>query len=422
MLVLGFILMGVIVLVLIKPYGLNEGVIAFGGVISAYLLGYVKIKSFFTVFNLTANATGALIGIMLIALILEDAGFFGYWALKIISYKPLTSEAILLIFSLLASTAAVFFNNDGSILIITPLAYYILKHLGVPDKNTLLFLFAVGFMADIGSLPLMVSNLVNILTADFFGLNFRTYLKLLLFPGIIGILTGTLVIYFTFRSKISKIMVENHLPAPEEQVQDWFLVKLGEIFLVFLLLWYAFSHYWQLPVSLGNLLVAGLMVFAAAVRKRPVKTNLQRAPWGVILFASSMYLLVQSYYLSGGALFLEDILEKVFSISQKFGLFATGVLSAILAAVINNLPATLLMNLTVKGVGGIGVPVQELAKVNVIGNCIGPKLTPIGSLATMLWLDILKNKGLVFPLRSYLKYSFLLTIPVLFATLITAIF
>jgi arsenical pump membrane protein len=97
--------------------------------------------------------------------------------------------------------------------------------------------------------------------------------------------------------------------------------------------------------------------------------------------------------------------------------FGTGVTMAGLSAVLNNLPAVLIGSLAIDGTQATGTIHSAMVYANIIGCDLGPKFTPIGSLATLLWLHVLARKNLKISWGYYMLVGTILTAPVLLVTL-----
>ena len=87
---------------------------------------------------------------------------------------------------------------------LTPIIYSKIKHLNLPSATIMPYIMGSGFIADTASLPLVISNLTNIITAHFFGIDFWKFALLMFLPNIVSIISSILVLYLFYRKSLIK--------------------------------------------------------------------------------------------------------------------------------------------------------------------------------------------------------------------------
>lgn len=418
MLIAFLIFLVTIVLVIWQPKGLGVGWSAALGAVVALLAGVVSLSDIPVVWQIVWNATATFIAVIIISLLLDEAGFFEWAALHVARWGNGSSRKLFAFTILLGAAVSALFANDGAALILTPIVIAMLLALRFSPAATLAFVMAAGFIADTASLPLVVSNLVNIVSADYFGIGFSEYASVMVPVNLVSIAATLGMLLWFFRKDLPRTYELDKLKAPEAAIRDKATFVAGWWVLALLLVGFFAIEPLGVPIS-AIAAACALILYLIAARGHVISTRkvLKDAPWQVVVFSLGMYLVVYGLRNAG----LTDYLTQILNVFAGYGIWGaslgTGLLAAGLSSVMNNMPTVLVGALSIHSAEATGIVREAMIYANVIGCDLGPKITPIGSLATLLWLHVLARKNILITWGYYFRTGIVLTLPILLVTL-----
>lgn len=411
-----------ITFVIWQPKGLGIGWSATVGAVLALIFGVISFQDIPIVWNIVWNATATFVAVIIISLLLDESGFFEWAALHVAKWGGGKGRLLFSYIVLLGATVAALFANDGAALILTPIVIAMLLALGFNKGTTLAFVMAAGFIADAASLPLIVSNLVNIVSADFFNIGFTEYASIMVPVDIAAIIATLVMLHWFFRKDIPKQYDMTKLSEPALAIKDMTTFKAGWLVLVLLLIGFFVLEPLGIPVS-AIAAIGALILWVIAARGHTINTKkvLRGAPWQIVIFSLGMYLVVYGLRNAGLTDYLSETLNYLADKGLWVATLGTGFITAFLSSIMNNMPTVLIGALSIEGSEASGVIQQAMVYANVIGADLGPKITPIGSLATLLWLHVLSQKNMTITWGYYFKTGIIMTIPVLIVTLVALV-
>ncbi|HUG57880.1 MAG TPA: arsenic transporter [Candidimonas sp.] len=418
MLLAAVIFLVTLTLVIWQPRGLGIGWSACLGAAAALASGVISLSDIPVVWQIVWNATGAFVAIIVISLLLDQAGFFEWSALHVARWGNGKGHLLFALIILLGAAVSALFANDGAALILTPIVMAMLLALGFGPAATLAFVMAAGFIADTASLPLVVSNLVNIVSADFFNISFARYAAVMVPVNAVAVAATLLVLWLYFRASIPLRYDAAQLRAPRDAIRDIGTFRAGWVVLALLLIGFFGLERLGIPIS-AIAAVGAVALLLVAGRGHVISTRkvMREAPWHIVIFSLGMYMVVYGLRNAGLTEMVANLLDYLAGHGVWAAALGTGLLTALLSSIMNNLPTVLIGALSIDGSQATGVVKEAMIYANVIGSDLGPKITPIGSLATLLWLHVLASKGMTITWGYYFRVGIVLTLPVLLLTL-----
>lgn len=346
-----------------------------------------------------------------LSIYLDEVGFFSYIAGISLKFAKTSQLRLFCVLFLLVSVLTVFTSNDIIILTFTPFICYFSKK---AEIDPMPYLFGEFVAANTWSMMLIIGNPTNIYLATANGIGFGAYTAHMLLPTLFAGITAFLLLLMIFRKPLSQpISIKEEKPA----IRDKGLVIIGLLHLVFCTILLILSSYiglemWYITLGFAVSLFLCVTIYKKkkGVKERVLLHTIMRAPWELIPFVLSMFLLVLTL----------DRYQVTTIISDFFGtdhlIWKYGIASFLAANVMNNIPMSVAFSSIVSH-----LPEADrlpAAYASIIGSNIGAYFTPLGALAGIMWSGILNKMGIPFSFRKYISYGIRISIPVLIAALL----
>lgn len=346
-----------------------------------------------------------------LSIYLDEVGFFSYIAGISLKFAKTRQLRLFCVLFLLVSVLTVFTSNDIIILTFTPFICYFSKK---AEIDPMPYLFGEFVAANTWSMMLIIGNPTNIYLATANGIGFGAYTAHMLLPTLFAGITAFLLLLMIFRKPLSQpISIKEEKPA----IRDKGLVIIGLLHLVFCTILLILSSYiglemWYITLGFAVSLFLCVTIYKKkkGVKERVLLHTIMRAPWELIPFVLSMFLLVLTL----------DRYQVTTIISDFFGtdhlVWKYGIASFLSANVMNNIPMSVAFSSIVSHLSEADR--LPAAYASIIGSNIGAYFTPLGALAGIMWSGILNKMGIPFSFRKYISYGIRISIPVLIAALL----
>jgi arsenical pump membrane protein len=413
-------LVGLLTLVgiMIRPFRWNEAIIAMAGAALLLLLGLISPADAFANLYQDWNTFLFFLGMMGVSALAEAAGLFDWLATQ--AARLARESARLLFFNVfvLGSLISMILSNDATALILTPVVYVLVTKLRLP---VLPFLFACTFIADTASFLLPVSNPINIILLSYFPLDLSMFLRLLFLPSLVVIGLNIGIFFLLYRRELRGKFKFSRLPAPGQTIKHAAYFRYTCLVLTVVAIGYVLASTVRFPLSL--IAIGGaLLLLAGALGWR--QTTLgeigKRISWSIFGFIAGMSIVVRAIEDTGLTSRFGHWLLQI-SGGNSFGAVMVGTAGAALGTnLINNIPMAVVMTSALGSIQHAPVTVQHgFLAATIFGCDLGPNLTTVGSLATVLWLLILRRQGIDVSGLDYFKVGVIVTPIMLLAGALT---
>jgi arsenical pump membrane protein len=409
-----------------RPRGISLGLAAGVGAAVSLLLGTVTLSDAAAAFVDIWDAALAFIGIVTLSVTLDAMGFFKWAAIKVVKLAGGSGLKLYFYVSLLTAFVSILFANDSAVLILTPIVLEIISQLKIDAEGRLAYLFSAGLIADTAAMPLITSNPINIVSADFFKYSFIDHLMFMGPVAAATIISSLLLVYAFFRKKIPKSYSMELVDALNVggQLITTSLLRISIATLIAIDVGYVLASFNRLPVSIvicsGALFLLGIYIVTLnkpstlKEERKGIKCIARETNWDILLFMIGIFLVVQGLRHTGAVEFFAYLFIKTLSLPQFLSVLAPSMVVTIGASAMNNWPMTILGLLSIRqAANSVSLTSQSLTGLvfsNIIGNNLGPHFFPLGSLAIIMWLETMRRKGVTIRLRDYLKVGSVVSI------------
>lgn len=405
-----------------RPKGLNEAWPAAVGASLILITGIVSRSDLLEIIDKIGGASITIISTIVMAVILESFGFFHWAAAKLASLSKGSGYRLYWNIQLLCFLMTLLFNNDGSILITTPILILLLKHMKLKPQQQIPYLLSGALIATASSAPIGVSNIVNLIALKIVDMSLWMHTAMIFVPATIGLVFMSVLMFYVVRKKLPE-----RLPK-EEDIEEIFLTKyfgklhnksliqkgknrnifmLGILLFVFIIRCMLFiASYINVPVEYVALMGSAVLLIWRWIKlgTRP-HDILRKTPWHILVFAFSMYVIIYGLHNIGLTELLVTWSEPIVNQGLMQASLLMGGLVSLLSNIFNNHPALMIGTITLTEMGINSVTLKTIYLANIIGSDIGSLLLPIGTLASLIWFHILRKHNIRITWKDYVSVS-----------------
>lgn len=431
-----FVFLMTMLVIFWRPGGLNEAWPASIGAGMILLTGIVSGADLVDILSKIGGASVTIMATIVMAVILESFGFFNWAAARLAVLSKGSGYRLYWYIQFLCFLMTLLFNNDGSILITTPILILLLRSLRLKHHEMIPYLLSGALIATASSAPIGVSNIVNLIALEIVHMTLYMHTAMMFVPATMGLLFMSWFMFILLKKRLPTT-----LPDPAYDIEEDFFSKQAytskmsgfvntsnnRTKSMLLLLLFVFvmrslifvASYFAIPIEWVSVLGSLTLLCWRWYQLGTIPLDiLKKVPWHIFIFAFSMYVIIYGLHNAGLTAMLVEICEPIVNQGLMQASLTMGVLVSILSNFFNNHPALMIGTITLTEMGLDPITLKTIYLSNIIGSDIGSLLVPIGTLASLLWMNILKKNKIDMTWKTYLRLTWIV-IPI--TTIVTLI-
>jgi arsenical pump membrane protein len=389
----------------------------------------VPVSSAYEALSVLIYPLAAIISLMVLTLIAEQAGLFEFLAFCIARIAGGDGRRLFAYIFFAGTATGTVFTNDAAVLIFTPLVFTLIEQ--VQEKSwdrasKIPYYFAVLYVANLVG-GLVISNPINIIVAGFFEIDFLEYASWMILPAVVSMVATYYGMRIYFGDSIPRTYDDSKLAFNASPERLRFMV-LSAIVLSFTLIGFFLEHLLGIPTWLVAFIgAASLLILSWLFGNADPVQILKGVGWDVIIFVVGIFIVVTGLKNAGLTSLLQELITSIAGASVLNLTVVTSFVTSICSAVMNNHPTAYAMALTIEDMA-LDPDLLDLDKwltkrllvfAALIGGDLGPKMLPIGSLAALLWFRMLRDRGVHISYATYIKIGIPVTLGAVLLSVLT---
>lgn len=418
-----FIFLITMITIFIRPREINEAYPATIGAIIIILTGGVSWLNIVDITDKVSGASLTIISTIIMAITLESFGFFNWVASKLMQLSKKSGYRLYWYIQILCFSMTILFNNDGSILITTPIIILVLRHFNLNQSEKIPYLVSAALMATASSAPIGVSNITNLIALKIVDMTLYMHTAMMFVPCTLGLAFMSYIMFLTVKKSLPKNLsnieenmesknIDNIFRVTNEKVsfnnsenRTKFMIKiLSFVFGIRCLLFVA--SYYNVPIEIVSILGSIVLL---AWRWYYLKINpmdiFKKTPWYILVFAFSMYVIIYGLENIGLIEWIVKICEPLVRQNLFNASIIMGTVVSAMSNIFNNHPALMVGTIALTSMDLSSITLKVIYLANIVGSDIGSLILPIGTLASLMWFYIVRHSQIDITWKDYLSIS-----------------